>query len=75
MEYNLYSCCHKCKVKVISSEEKENLTILPFYKKHAICAQENINNVQTIMDNNGYYQEWMNCLEYRGGYPEDESDA
>jgi len=59
MGHNLISCCHKCKVQVYHFRGKENIAILPFYKKHKNCAKEDINNVQTVMDNNSTDQEWM----------------
>lgn len=71
MGHNLYSACHKCKVKIFHFRREENLTILPFYKKHSDCAKENINNVQTVMDNNGTDQLWQKT-EHNGGYKDDE---
>jgi hypothetical protein len=71
MGYNLYSACHKCKVKIFHFRREEQKTILPFYAKHSKCAKENIDNVQTIMDNNGTDQEWQNSFE-NGGYKDDE---
>jgi len=59
MGYNLYSACHKCKTKIFHFRNEENKTILPFYKKHSDCAKENIDNVQTVMDNNSTDQNWM----------------
>ncbi len=47
---------------------EEQYGVLSFYKKHAECAKENINNVQSIMDNNGTDQQWA---EDNGGYPDD----
>jgi len=58
MGYNLISGCHKCKVKIFHFRTEENKTVLPFYKKHSECAKECINNVQTVMDNNGTEQWW-----------------
>ena len=68
MGYNLISACHKCKVKIFHFRRQENETILPFYKKHADCAKENIDNVQTVMDNNGTDQWWAEST----GYQDDE---
>ena len=59
MGHNLISCCHRCKVQVYHSRNEEGVAILPFYKKHAGCAKEDIDNVQTVMDNNGTDQGWM----------------
>lgn len=70
MGYNLYSACHKCKVKIFHFRREESRTILPFYAKHANCAAENLNNVQTIMDNNGTDQDWQREPE-SGGYKND----
>jgi hypothetical protein len=70
MGYNLYSACHKCKVQVFHYRNEEQLLILPFYKKHSECAKEDINNVQTVMDNNGTDQKWMRDFE-NGGYKTD----
>jgi hypothetical protein len=71
MGYNLLSCCHKCKLQEYHLRNEEHLTILPFYKKHSECAKENINNVITIMDNNGYFPKWANDPD-SGGYQYDE---
>ena len=68
MGNNVISCCHKCKVQMFHYRNEENKTILPFYRKHRDCAKEDINNVQTVMDNNGTDQFWQN----RGGYPDEE---
>lgn len=68
MGYNLYSACHKCSRKIVHFRREENNTILPFYQKHRNCAKDNINNVQTVMDNNGTDQIWM----YENGYVDDE---
>lgn len=62
MGINLISSCHKCKVQIFHFRGEENETILPFYKKHSDCAKIDINNVQTITDNNSTYIEW--CDEY-----------
>ena len=59
MGHNLYSACHKCKVKVFHYRRKENELILDFYKKHADCAKENLDYVQTVMDNNGTDLDWQ----------------
>jgi hypothetical protein len=58
MGHNLISVCHKCKVKIFHYRNEENKTILPFYRKHAKCAQEKIENVITVMDNNGTDKNW-----------------
>jgi len=68
MGYNLISGCHKCKVKIFHFRREENKTILPFYKKHSNCAKEDINNVVTVMDNNGTDQWWAED----NGYADDE---
>ena len=75
MGNNVISCCHKCKVQMFHYRNEENKTILPFYRKHRDCAKEDINNVQTVMDNNGTDQPWQ----YMGqsslskeGYPDEE---
>ncbi|HDY67386.1 MAG TPA: hypothetical protein ENH85_06330 [Candidatus Scalindua sp.] len=68
MGNNVISCCHKCKVQVFHYRNEENKTILPFYRKHKKCAKEDINNVQTVMDNNSTDQSWYDV----GGYPQDE---
>ncbi len=67
MGYNLISCCHKCKEQIFYFRGKENDAILPFYRKHANCAKECIDNVQTVMDNNSTDQEWQDG-EDNGGY-------
>lgn len=71
MGYNLYTACHKCKKKVFHLRREENIKILPFYKKHSGCAREDVNNVQTIMDNNGTDQFWQD-EPHRGGYEDEE---
>ncbi len=68
MGHNLISACHKCKVQIFHFRNEENKTILPFYKKHEKCAKENINNVQTVMDNNSTDQWWAEP----NGYKDDE---
>jgi predicted nucleic acid-binding Zn-ribbon protein len=68
MGHNLISGCHKCKVKIFHFRREENKTALPFYKKHSDCAKEDINNVQTVMDNNGTDQWWAES----DGYADDE---
>lgn len=70
MGYNLHSACHKCKVRIFHFRYEENKTILPFYIKHKECIKENINNVQTIIDNIGMDEEWQN-EEENGGYKKD----
>lgn len=70
MGVNLISGCHKCEVKVFHFRNEENVSILPFYYKHKKCAQEDINNVQTVMDNNGTDQDW--CQDFPYGYKDDE---
>ncbi len=70
MGHNLISCCHKCKVQIFHYRNEENVAILPFYKKHKDCAKKDINNVQTVMDNNGTDQEWAEA-ERAGGYKND----
>lgn len=71
MGYNLYSACHRCKVKVFHFRNHENEVILPFYVKHSNCARYNKDNVQTIMDNNGTDYDWQQD-EDEGGYRNDE---
>lgn len=68
MGRNVISACHKCKKKIFHFRREENKTILPFYKKHADCAKEDVNNVQTVMDNNGTDQWWAD----NDGYESDE---
>jgi hypothetical protein len=68
MGHNLISGCHKCKVKIFHFRREENKTMLPFYKKHSDCAKEDVNNVQTVMDNNGTDQWWAES----DGYKDDE---
>ncbi|KKM25140.1 hypothetical protein LCGC14_1597960 [marine sediment metagenome] len=75
MGNNVISCCHKCKVQMFHYRNEENKTILPFYRKHRDCAKEDINNAQTVMNNNGTDQPWQ----YMGqsslskeGYPDEE---
>lgn len=70
MGHNLISCCHKCKVKVFHFRNEENVAILPFYRKHKDCAKDNLDNVQTVMDNNGTDQDWQQDERY-GGYADD----
>ena len=70
MGYNLLTACHKCKTKIFHYRGEENVAILPFYVKHAKCAKENLNNVQTVMDNNGSDQDWQQDERY-GGYKDD----
>lgn len=72
MGYNLHSVCHKCKTKIFHYRGEENKAILPFYKKHANCAKENIDNVKTVMDNNGTDEKWQNDTIDSGGYVSDE---
>ncbi len=71
MGHNLISACHRCKVKIFHFRREESKTILPFYKKHADCAKVDIENVQTIMDNNGTDLVWQEDVEH-GGYDSDE---
>lgn len=59
MGHNLYTACHKCKEVVFNERNIENNTILPFYLLHIKCAKEDINNVQTIIDNNGNDPKWI----------------
>ena len=73
MGHNLISCCHRCKVQIYHFRHEENIAILPFYKKHAGCAKEDINNVQTVMDNNGTCQEW--AYDWLGKTPKYEDDS
>ena len=70
MSYNLITACHKCKVQIFHSRGNENDLILKFYIKHAKCAKEDLNNVQTVMYNNCTDQDWQNDEEY-GGYKKD----
>jgi len=69
MGNNLYSVCHKCKEKIMHWRGEEHLTILPFYHEHKKCLMEDINNVQTVMDNVEYQRSqepfWMSS---DGGY-------
>lgn len=69
MGYNLISGCHKCKLKVFHFRKEENVKILDFYIKHKECAKENLNNVQTIMDNCD--EDWIEDFK-QGGYRNDE---
>jgi len=72
MGHNLISFCHKCKVKVFHFRHEENETILPFYYKHRNCAKLDIENVQTVMDNNGND---LKCMDdFRNGGYNDEID-
>lgn len=61
------SCCHKCKEKVFHFRFKENETILPFYKDHKDCLNENPSNLETLEDQ---LQEvdWMREREEGGRY-------
>lgn len=68
MGHNLISACHRCSRKIFHFRNEEDKTILPFYRKHRNCAKENINNVETIMDNNGHDPIWY-C---ENGYVDDE---
>ncbi len=70
MGVNIISGCHKCKVKVFHWRGEENVNMIPFYYKHKLCAQEDINNVQSVMDNNGTDQDWCNDFK-QGGYKDD----
>ncbi len=70
MGNNIICCCHKCKVKIFNFRREEQYGVLPFYKKHAECAKEDINNVQSVMDNNGTDQPWAEP-ESNGGYLDD----
>ena len=64
MGMNLRSCCHKCREQVFHCRMEENKTILPFYRKHYKCMEENPMNLETLEDqlqeanwmhdNNGY---------------------
>lgn len=65
MGYNLVSACHKCKVRKFHFRNEEHLTVRPFYIEHRLCSKEDINNVQTIMDNNGTCQDWQYNDEYK----------
>jgi len=58
MGMNLQSGCHKCKEKVFHFRGKENETILPFYKKHRRCMDENKDNLETLEDQS-QWAEWM----------------
>jgi hypothetical protein len=74
----IYSICLHCNFKAskwdITSyhavRNEENKSILPFYRKHKDCAKKDINNVQSVMDNNGNDPEWMNSPS-SGGYDYD----
>jgi predicted nucleic acid-binding Zn-ribbon protein len=68
MGQNLISGCHKCKKQIFHFRNEENKTILDFYRKHKDCAKNDINNVQTVMDNNGTDQDWASS----NGYENDE---
>lgn len=70
MGYNIISCCHKCKTQLFHYRNEENKSIFPFYRKHKDCAKKDINNVQSVMDNNGNDPEWMNSPS-SGGYDYD----
>lgn len=65
MGYNLISGCHKCKVSKYHDRGEENKTILQFYHNHKLCAEDNVDNVRTVMDNNGNDPEFFE-------YPEQE---
>ena len=69
MGYNLISCCHKHKVKMLHFRKEEQKTIHPFYVEHKQCAKEDINNVQTVIDSNGEDPFWT-ASEKDGGYKE-----
>ncbi len=68
MGNNIICCCHKCKVRLFNYRREEHYGVLPFYKKLKDCAREDINNVLSVMDNNGTDQPWA---EDDGGYPDD----
>ena len=59
MGHNLISICHKCQTKIFHFRNEENKTILPFYIKHKNCAKEKLENVVTVMDNNGTDRFWF----------------
>ena len=63
MGHNLISVCHKCKEQIFHFRNEENRQILKFYKLHSDCAKENINNVTTIMDNNGNEMQYYKLYE------------
>ena len=69
MGHNLISGCHKCRVQCFHYRNEENKTILPFYLEHKDCAREDVNNVQTVMDNNNTDMKWQD-REDCGGYTE-----
>ncbi len=59
MGHNLYTACHKCREVIFNFRGEEEKTILPFYIKHIKCAEENIDNIQTVIDNNGNDPSWI----------------
>jgi len=63
---NLRSCCHKCKEQVFHYRGKENETMLPFYKQHYSCMQEDPDNIETKEDQM-QEEDWMRD---NGGYKE-----
>ena len=71
MGYNLVRACHKCKGQIFHYRREEKIAILPFDAKHAKCAEEDLNNVQTVMENNGTDQDWQQDEEH-GGDKKDE---
>ena len=50
MGMNLRTCCHKCKEQQWHSRNKENETMLPFYRKHHQCMAEYPANLETLED-------------------------
>lgn len=71
MGYNLISGCHKCKVQMFHFRNEEYSSLLHFYIKHKVCARERLDNVVTIMDNNGMNEPEWSYSERDGGYKSD----
>lgn len=58
MGLNLVSACHRCKEKVFHFRNKENETMIPFYRKHIKCMKLNPSNVETL-DDQHQWRDWM----------------
>ena len=58
MGHNLISACHRCRVAIFHFRNEENEAILPFYRKHIKCSKLNLDNVVTVMDNQGNDPVW-----------------
>lgn len=70
MGLNLYSACHKHKVKVFHFRSEEDKTMMPFYYKHRDCLEANpMISVETLEDQ-AQERDWMAEPE-EGGYQND----